>query len=508
MSLNNVSFVLGQGGLGRPLPGQDYISGLAFYGSTLPSGFSASNRIKQFFSVQDAIAAGITNNYSDETQATGSFLVTAAGSPNDSVTLNVAEPNGTVSLGTYNKLSSDTTATLVATSIAAVINAGTQTHGYKATASTATVTITARKGLGIFLNSGTPLTATYSTSATLAGTLTQFTGGVASVFATWNYHISEYFRLQPQGNLYVGIFPIPTPYTFVEITTMQNFANGAIRQIGVFKDSTSAFSSGDLTTIHNVCQANVTAHKELVALYGADISGTPDVSTLTNLSTLSAYLVSAVISQDGTGLGNSLFQATGKSITTLGALLGAVASAKVSQSIAWVANFNISNGYECDNIAFANGVQFSNASVTDSLLTTLQNYRYIFLRKFVGVAGSYFNENSTAIATTSDYAYIADNRTIQKATRNIYANLVSALNSPINLNSDGTLSDEAVAYFQGLAETPLIQMVRDGELSGSNVSINTTQNILSTGLLIINVNLVQIATGRNIQVNIGYSVTV
>jgi hypothetical protein len=142
------------------------------------------------------------------------------------------------------------------------------------------------------------------------------------------------------------------------------------------------------------------------------------------------------------------------------------------------------------------------------LLTTLQNNRYIFLRKFVGVAGSYFNENSTAIATTSDYAYIADNRTIQKATRGIYSNSVTALNSPITLNSDGTLSDEAVAYFTGLAEAPLSQMVRDGELSGFSVTVNSKQNVATTGLMVINVNLIQIATGRNIQVNIGYSVTV
>ncbi|MDQ2718238.1 MAG: DUF2586 family protein [Bacteroidota bacterium] len=508
MALNNVSFVLGKGGLGRPLPGQDYISGLAFYGSTLPSGFSTSNRIKQFFSVQDAVAAGIVSDYSDGTQATATFTVTVIGNSGDTATMNVAEPSGSITIGTYTKLSTDSTTTSVATGIANAINAGTQTHGYTATATAAVVTITARKGLGIFLNSGTPLTAVYSTSATLAGTITQFTGGVASVFAVWNYHITEYFRLQPQGNLYVGIFPIPTPYTFTEITTMQNFAKGSIRQIGVFKDSSSAFSSGDLTLIHNICNANVAVHKELIALYAADISGTPDVSTLPNLSTLSANLVSAVISQDGGGLGNNLFLATGKSVTTLGALLGAVASAKVSQSIAWVANFNISNGVECDNVAFANGVQFFNASVTDSLLTTLQNNRYIFLRNFVGLAGSYFNENSTSISTTSDYAYIADNRVMQKATRGIYSSCVPALNSPITLNGDGTLSDEAVAYFTGLAESSLIQMVRDGELSDFAVTVNTTQNIASTGLMIINVNLLQISTGRNIQVSIGYGVTV
>jgi hypothetical protein len=97
---------------------------------------------------------------------------------------------------------------------------------------------------------------------------------------------------------------------------------------------------------------------------------------------------------------------------------------------------------------------------------------------------------------------------MQKATRGMYANLIPALNSPIVLNSDGTLSNQAVAYFTGLAEAPLIQMIRNGELSGEAVSINTTQNVLSTGILVINVTLVEVATGRNINVNVGYNVTV
>jgi hypothetical protein len=397
----------------------------------------------------------------------------------------------------------------VATAIAAVINDGTNTHGYVATVDTATVTIAARAGLGVYLNSGTPLTATYSTSATLAGTITQFTGGVASKYAVWHYHISEYFRLQPQGNLYVGIFAVPSPYTFEEITTMQNFANGKIRQIGVFKDS-AAFSTGDITAIQAVCEDNVAAHKELVALYAADISGTSDISTLADLSALTANYVTAIIGQDGAALGATLFYSTGKSVTTLGATLGAIAKAKVSESIAWVGKYNISAGAnnECDVLAFANGVLFTHSSVTDSLLSALQNKRYLFLRKFVGKAGSFFNENPTSIALSSDYAYIADNRTIQKATRGIYANLLDALNSPIVLKEDGTLSDEAIAYFEGLAQVPLDEMVRNAELSGRAVNVNASQNVVSTGILVINVTLVQVATGRNIVVNIGYNVTI
>lgn len=139
-------------------------------------------------------------------------------------------------------------------------------------------------------------------------------------------------------------------------------------------------------------------------------------------------------------------------------------------------------------------------------MTTLQGYRYIFLRKITGVAGTYVAENSTATPLTSPYAYIADNRTIQKATRNMYANVIPALNGPITLNADGTPADETVAYFTDLCSVPLDAMQNNGELSDFGVTISTTQNILATSKIIITVVLVEVGTGRNIVINIGYGV--
>jgi hypothetical protein len=94
MGLNDVSFVKGQGGLGRPLPGQDHISGLIYYvaNGSLPSGFTTASRIKKIFSVADAEAAGIKADYNDETKATASFAVTAIGANGDTVELKVLEP--------------------------------------------------------------------------------------------------------------------------------------------------------------------------------------------------------------------------------------------------------------------------------------------------------------------------------------------------------------------------------------------------------------------------------
>ncbi|MEB0250109.1 hypothetical protein QN344_08165, partial [Mucilaginibacter sp. 5B2] len=277
MALSNITFQQGAGGLGRPLAGQDFYTSLVFYSSALPSGFSTANHIKKFLSPQDAINSGISYSYADETQATGSYLVTAIGAVGDTVVVSVTELNAkTVILGSYTKVAGDTTPTILATKIAAAINANTIANGYTASSTTATVTITARKGLGVFLNTGTPLVV--QAGGTIAGTLTAFSGGVPSRNAVYFYHISEFFRIQPKGVLYVGIFAVPSTYTFAEISTVQSFATGTLRQWGVWKDA-SAFSTADLTSIDIQNKLLDTAHSPLVGLYAADLSGTTDIST-------------------------------------------------------------------------------------------------------------------------------------------------------------------------------------------------------------------------------------
>ncbi|EHQ30023.1 DUF2586 family protein [Mucilaginibacter paludis] len=500
--LSNITFIQGSGGLGRPLAGQDHYSGLIFYSATLPSGFSASNRVKKFFSVTDAESAGINLAYTDETKATATYLVSAAGNTGDTIGFNVTEPGSkTVALGTFTKTAGQTTVNAVAAGIAAAINANTQTTGYSATALVATVTITARAGLGIYLNSGSPLVV--QSPGAIAGTLTQFAGGAASRNAVYHYHISEFFRIQPKGVLWVGIFAVPSAYTFSEIATLQSIADGSLRQVGIYKDA-AAFATADLTAIDLACKAQDTGHKPLIALYGADLSGMADISALTDLSLLSASTASAIIAQDGGAVGAALYQTFGKSITTLGAQLGATALAKVNEDIAWVQKFNISNGTECETLAFANGVLFSDPSVTDNLLNYLDAQRYVFLRKYVGYSGSFFNSFNMAVSVSSDYAYGEDNRTIQKAKRGIYASLLLVLNGPLVLNADGTLSANTLAYLETMTTPNLDQMVRDGEISAYQPVIDSAQNVSSTGTLVITVQIVADGVARQIQVPISY----
>lgn len=507
MALGDVTFVKGQGGLGRPLAGQDYISGLIFYTSngSLPSGFSTSNRVQSIFSVGQAEALGILNNYNDATPAQVTYLITVKGNTGDTAQLKYTGINGVVlDLGTYTVASSASSIALQGAAWAAVINAGTYNHGCTASFTTATLTITLPKSQGIFPNSGTPVSAIFNAGTGFTGTLTQsVVAGVASKQAVWHYHISEFFRLQPKGQLYLGFFAVPSPYTFAEIATVQNISGGKVRQIGILKDYASTYSSSDLTAIQSqvttYCDAN---HKPLSVIYAADLSGTSDFTTLTDLNTLSANKVSVVVSQDGGALGAFLYIGTGKSITTLGACLGAVALAAVNESIEWIGKFNISNGTECDTPALANGVLMS--SLSQNQIDAIDNLRYIFLTNRVGLAGSYFNHSYTAIVNTSDYSRIENNRTIDKAIRGVYSSMLPALGSPIILNSDGTMKATSVAYLESLADVNLTQMVRDTELSDFKVSIDPTQDILSTGKVVVAIQLLPIGVAEAIQVNIGF----
>jgi hypothetical protein len=502
MALPKINFTKAQGGLGRPLPGEDHISGLILYDGTLPSGFSTTDRIKQVFQIQDAEALGIVDTYSDETKATGSYLVTGAGATGDTATIKILEPTGYKTIATYSRASTDTTVSLVATGIAAAINSGTVDHGYTASPSSATVTITARPGLGIYVNSGTPIVVTIV--GTIAGTVTQFTGGVASKLAIYHYHIKEYFRIQPKGNLFVGIFAVPSPYIFAELVTMQNFAMGKLRQVAIYAPLQN-FSTAYMTLIQGVQNTLEALYKPISSiLYAGDLTSISDLSTLTDLGTLSNSKVSGVISQDGGALGAALYAAYGKSITDIGAKLGAVSYVGVSESIAWVGKVNMSDGVELDVPAFANGSLVKN--ISDGLQGSIHDKRYLFLRKFIGNDGTFNNDSNTSIAVTSDYAYIENNRVIDKALRAVYAYLLPALNSPLTLNPDGTLDAPTIDYFTSLTEAGLDQMIRDGDLSARGVSIDSTQDVLTTSKIAISVKLLPKGVARYIDVLLGYVV--
>jgi Protein of unknown function (DUF2586) len=500
MALPSVNFVLGTADIGQAAASYDGISGVCFYG-TAPGSF-ATTACQAVYGVSDAASKGIVADYADETKATGSLVISSVGSTGDTITISVVEnnpvtpsnPTGTttVTLCTYTQASGDTTATLLAASIAAAINANTYLTasmsgttaltGYTATASSGTITFTARGGLGINLNTRSVTATVVGSIAT--GTNTAFSGGVYSKKAVWAYQVSEYFRQNPSGVLWVGFFSSVSS-TFADIVTLQNAAKGAIRQIGIFDPTSTSASTlaANVTLIQAQAAALFANYTPVVVHYAPNIKATSDLSTLVNLQTKSAYYVSVVLMQDGGAAGAQLFINSGISMANLGCSLGVTSTANVNQCIGEIGAFNITNDVEMSIPAMANGNLIS--SLTTGLLTQLDAYRYMFATGVPNISGTYIVEDWSSISQTSPYYRQSRNRTMNKAIRLVYAAVIPLLKSQIELNADGTISAVSVAKFTGVILPVIAQMKAAGEVSNMTVTLNASQNIISTGKLVM-----------------------
>jgi len=321
----------------------------------------------------------------------------------------------------------------------------------------------------------------------------------------WHYHISEFFRIQPNSLLWVGIFTAPTlavDYTFEEIKIIQTEANGKIRQIGVYVQIPLATPQINLLEgIYNDLFDD--EYSPLSIIYAADIQSVTDLATLPDLRALAAENVSVVIGQDGGARGKALFDDIDKSITCLGALLGTISKAAVHENIGWIEQFNV-GATELDIPAFANGDLFK--SKTKAEIQALSNKGYIFLKKERGIGGTYFNDSHTCTSLSNDFNRIERNRTIDKAVRGVRAALLPQQNSPVLIDpANGKLDPETIAYFTSLANRPIQQMERDGELSGYSVFIDPDQNFLTQGKLTVSIKNVPLGIVFDFDVSIGFT---
>lgn len=84
-------------------------------------------------------------------------------------------------------------------------------------------------------------------------------GITADAKAAWSirvlhYQLSEILRVNKGITLYLGIFAKPDTHTFAEIKTMQHYALGEIRQIGIW-DGTTALTPQNIVAIQNVADS-------------------------------------------------------------------------------------------------------------------------------------------------------------------------------------------------------------------------------------------------------------
>jgi len=322
------------------------------------------------------------------------------------------------------------------------------------------------------------------------------------------YQIEQYFS-KSNYPLYVCIVDreISNSDTFVEVSGLQYFAEGEIRQMAILNSQT-AIASAQITALQVVAESLEDEFMPVQLIYLALFAGDGDVDSvdLFDLTSLNASRVSVMIGEDKVAGGKSetLYDAGAELVSELGLLLGVLASSPVNENCGYVANHNIS-----DSIVEPGFVDNTlNKSKSRAKLNVIDNKKYLFFVKHTGLQGTYFNYDYTACdPTLTDFSSISLNRVYDKAFRVLRSSYLPALNSTVYVDGSGKLSDGAVKYYENLGVKALEALKSAGEISDFSVDVDPNQLILVTKQLNVVAKLVPTGTAKVISVKLGFSLS-
>jgi hypothetical protein len=321
------------------------------------------------------------------------------------------------------------------------------------------------------------------------------------------YAIDTAFEQNEKAVIFLKVVNATDGATLSEaVKALQDGSEGRVRQI-LALDPANDFDVANIAPLQAVADMLESEHKPTQIIYAPNFVGLLDPFS-EDLRALDCKNISVAAGMDGGGKGAELFGVYDKSFSIGGALLGAVSRAKVNECVAWVREFNLNSNpsNEFDKVRLGDGIELVKKSASE--LDAINAKGFVFLIKHIGKAGSYFNDSHCAIKGNSDFAFIENNRTIDKAVREARLYLLDKLNAPIYVNADGTLTEDTIASFKNDASKALENMQRNKEVSAFAVIIDPAQNVLSTSTVKISLEVVPVGVARNIAVNIGFAVKI
>lgn len=347
-------------------------------------------------------------------------------------------------------------------------------------------------------------------------------------FGIPHLHISEFFRINPSGSLYVMFADCSVNWN--AIVTMQRIAQGAIRQIGIWTPlniwdkgsvETDPYSISIVPDINAVADILAANNQPLSILLSANTAGIADngVTKMTLIPTCigSSPRVTILIGQGNSKLVQDIQFNVTKNVAVgwVGAALGVVSIANVSESPAWVGKFNM-NGGNMNSVAmgFGDVTKLENSltsilpleSISPQQLDELDDKGYVFPIQYTDKQGTFWSKDRTC--SDGDYRMINRNRTIDKSRREVRKVLIDMLNSPVNIEpSNGQISAVDIKVYKSLVEGVLNYMQSAGEISGFLVIIDAKQNVLETDTLIIKYVLIPKGVSSQIEVEEGFALS-
>ena len=338
-------------------------------------------------------------------------------------------------------------------------------------------------------------------------------------------HISDFFTLNSDGELYVGLADMSTDFTHLSKT--QTVAQGRLRQQGLytrqelFTEDPIEYPVNHTAAIQAIAKADEELNKPYSVILHANITttsaGTTDVE-FTKIGKANSGTNNKVTLNIGQSSSNFVTQMQANntgvaSIGSVGAAIGVTSNANVHECIGWLSKFNLAAA-DLVTTSFGYG-DFANIGtdplavtpyeeLTAAQLNTFDNNGYTFPMKHDGFDGTYLNFDTTL--GSGDFNTLSRNRTMDKSRRIVRISLLPTLKQPLYVDpTNGNLSDGTINQFKALVHQGLTGMLTNGEISGFDITIDPAQNVLSTNTLKIKYRIVPVGTNKQIEIEIGLS---
>lgn len=198
-------------------------------------------------------------------------------------------------------------------------------------------------------------------------------------------------------------------------------------------------------------------------------------------------------------VGILLSNTDGSKEAAIGMALGRLASIPTQRKISRVKD----GAVEPFNAYFTNG---ADVSTLDTAWDAIDNKGYIFLRSFSNRSGFYFTSDRTLTGATDDFNSLARGLVMDEAVLIAYEVLVEELSDEIPVTASGTIHPAILKGWQNAIEKQIKgKMVDLKKLSGVKAYIDENQSVLTTGNMIVDLQLLPVGYSDFITVNIGFT---
>lgn len=291
---------------------------------------------------------------------------------------------------------------------------------------------------------------------------------------------------------------------------VRDTANGEIRLLGLTRVPQSGYIATyngglDDDVITAIAKAKEFASDSFdlyaplsIIIEGRDYQGVPgNLNDLRDAAGSNANRVSVML---GANPDISGAESEYAAYASVGLLLGRLASIPVQRNAGRVKD---------GTLPFLKAGMSDNVSVDDLSLATLEAIDakgYIFLRRHIGKAGYYFNNDHCACPLNDDYSHIHRARPIDKAVRLLRQVFTNELLDDLEVDkTTGKLELSVVKSHQAIGQEIIeTNMQANGEVSGVKVFVDPDQNILSTSQEEVEVSIVPKGMNETIKIKLGF----